>query len=47
MDTRKMAKIFKALSNENRLELYLKIAEAHEAGFETGGQCWVSDISLV
>ncbi len=45
MDTRKMVKIFKALSNENRLELYLKIAEAHEAGFEAGGQCWVSDIS--
>lgn len=40
-----MAKIFKALSNENRLELYLKIAKAHEAGFEAGGKCWVSDIS--
>ncbi len=40
-----MAKIFKALSNENRLELYLKIAESHEASFETGGKCWVSDIS--
>jgi ArsR family transcriptional regulator len=45
MDTRKMAKIFKALSNENRLELYLKIAEAHEAGFEAGGKCWVADIT--
>ena len=40
-----MAKIFKALSNENRLELYLKIAQAHESGFEAGGKCWVSDIS--
>lgn len=45
MDIKKMAKIFKALSNENRLELYLKIAKAHEAGFEAGGKCWVSDIS--
>ena len=44
MDTKKIAKIFKALSNPNRLELYLKIAEAHEAGFETGGECCVSDI---
>ena len=45
MNIKKMAKIFKALSNENRLELYLKIAKAHEAGFEAGGKCWVSDIS--
>ncbi|SMC49343.1 ArsR/SmtB family transcription factor [Sporomusa malonica] len=44
MDTKKMAKIFKALSNPNRLELYLKIAEAHEASFETGGECSVADI---
>lgn len=44
MVTKKMAKIFKALSNENRLELYLKIAEAHEASFETGGECCVADI---
>ena len=44
MDTKRMAKIFKALSNSNRLELYLKIAKAHEAGFETGGECSVSDI---
>ena len=45
MDAKKLAKIFKALSNENRLELYLKIAQAHESGFEAGGKCWVSDIS--
>jgi len=40
-----MAKIFKALSNENRLELYLKIAKAHEAGFEAGGKCLLADIT--
>jgi len=44
IDTKKMAKIFKALSNQNRLELYLKIAEAHETSFETGGECSVADI---
>lgn len=44
MDTKRMAKIFKALSNSNRLELYLKIAEAHEASFETGGECSLTDI---
>ncbi|MDO7787009.1 ArsR/SmtB family transcription factor [Desulforamulus aquiferis] len=44
MDTQRMAKIFKALSNPNRLELYLKIAEAHEASFQTGCECFVTDI---
>jgi DNA-binding transcriptional ArsR family regulator len=44
MDTKTMTKIFKALSNQNRLELYLKIAEAHEASIETGGECCVADI---
>lgn len=44
MDTKKMAKVFKALSNPNRLELYLKIARAHEASFETGCECFVTDI---
>ncbi|MDF2500107.1 MAG: transcriptional regulator, ArsR family [Anaerosporomusa subterranea] len=39
-----MAKIFKALSNENRLELYLKIAEAHETSFQSGAECFVTDI---
>ncbi len=44
MDIKKMAKIFKALSNPNRLELYLKIAEAHETSFQAGGECFVTDI---
>lgn len=44
MDTKKMAKIFKALSNPNRLELYLKIARANEASFETGCECFVTDL---
>jgi DNA-binding transcriptional ArsR family regulator len=44
MDTKKAAKIFKALSNSNRLELYLKIAEAHESSFEASCDCFVTDI---
>ena len=38
-----MAKIFKALSNQNRLELYLKIVKASDAGYEDN-ECFVSDI---
>ncbi len=44
MDANKLAKIFKALSNPNRLELYLNIAEANERTFETDCECFVSDI---
>lgn len=44
MDTKNMARVFKALSHPNRLELYLKIAKAHEASFETGCECFVTDI---
>jgi len=39
-----MAKIFKALSHPNRLELYLRIAKAQESSFETGGECFITDI---
>ncbi len=44
MDTVKMVKIFKALSNPNRLELYFKIAAAHETSIQTGGECFVTDL---
>lgn len=44
MDTKQMAKIFKALSNPNRLELYLKITQSHEADFDTGGECSITNI---
>lgn len=44
MDTKKMAKIFKALSHPNRLELYLQIVKRNEASFETGGECFITDI---
>jgi DNA-binding transcriptional ArsR family regulator len=44
MDTKQAAKIFKALSNPNRLELYLKIAKANESSFEAQGECFITDI---
>ena len=45
MNSKKIAKIFKALSNQNRVELYLEIARKNEAGFETGHECFISDIA--
>lgn len=45
MDTKKMAKVFKALSNPNRLELYLQIVKAQETSYETGCECFISDIA--
>ncbi|MBB6215526.1 DNA-binding transcriptional ArsR family regulator [Anaerosolibacter carboniphilus] len=44
MDGQKMAKIFKALSNQNRLELYLKIVETSDAGYSNNNECLISDI---
>jgi ArsR family transcriptional regulator, arsenate/arsenite/antimonite-responsive transcriptional repressor len=44
MDTVKLAKILKALSHPKRLELYFKIAEKNEADFETGCECFVTDM---
>jgi ArsR family transcriptional regulator, arsenate/arsenite/antimonite-responsive transcriptional repressor len=45
MDPKKMARVMKALSNPNRLELYLEILKKCEASFETEcGECFVSDI---
>lgn len=44
MDTKKIAKIFKALSNPNRLELYLQIVKKHEASFKADSECFITDI---
>lgn len=44
MDIIKLSKALKALSNPNRMELYLEIAKRNEASFETGGDCFISDI---
>jgi ArsR family transcriptional regulator, arsenate/arsenite/antimonite-responsive transcriptional repressor len=43
METKQLAKIMKALSNENRLKLYLEIAEHEESDFEAQ-ECNISDI---
>ncbi len=40
-----MANIFKALSNPNRLELYLQIVEKHEASYKTGYGCLLCEIT--
>jgi ArsR family transcriptional regulator, arsenate/arsenite/antimonite-responsive transcriptional repressor len=44
MDSAKLSKIMKALSNQTRLELYLQIAKQSEANFETGCECFITDI---
>ncbi|HEX3046157.1 MAG TPA: metalloregulator ArsR/SmtB family transcription factor [Bacillota bacterium] len=44
METKKLAKIFKALSNPNRLELYLQIVKRSETSFETDNECLISEI---
>ncbi|MCP4692769.1 MAG: winged helix-turn-helix transcriptional regulator [Desulfobacterales bacterium] len=44
MDTARIAKILKALSNKNRLELYLEIARKNVADYDTGCDCFISDI---
>lgn len=44
MEAKKAAKIFKALSNPNRLELYLKITERRESEFEAPCECFLVDI---
>ncbi|CCQ72000.1 helix-turn-helix transcriptional regulator [Magnetospira sp. QH-2] len=43
MDAKRLAKIMKALSNENRLALYLEIAKQEESDFERP-PCNVSEI---
>lgn len=44
MDAKKLARIMKALSNPNRVQLYMEIARQHEASFETGHECYIADI---
>lgn len=43
-DTKKLARILKALSNETRLEIYLEIARNQEADFQEPCGCWISEI---
>lgn len=44
MNSKELAKIFKALSNENRLEIYKEIAKQENIDFEQKCECSISDI---
>ncbi|QEM67475.1 winged helix-turn-helix transcriptional regulator [Geobacter sp. FeAm09] len=45
MDIRQAAKIFKALSHPNRLEIYLSIARGEQGSFETAAcECCVAEL---
>jgi ArsR family transcriptional regulator, arsenate/arsenite/antimonite-responsive transcriptional repressor len=45
MDISRLSKIMKALSNKNRLEIFLKIAKGHQGGGKSGSGYPISDIS--
>lgn len=44
MDTKELASIYKALSNENRLEIYLQILNSYEENYDAGCECFVTEI---
>jgi DNA-binding transcriptional ArsR family regulator len=44
MDTKKSAKILKALAHPQRLELFMEIIKKSEASFTDCGECFVTDI---
>lgn len=44
MNTNELAKIFKALSNENRLEIYFQILKSSEKSFDTQCECFISEV---
>jgi len=45
LDTEKLAKIMKALSNKNRLDLFIDIARQSETGYMAGKGCFITDIA--
>jgi ArsR family transcriptional regulator, arsenate/arsenite/antimonite-responsive transcriptional repressor len=47
METKRLARILKALSHPNRLEIFLSLMQNHEARFEAPGfcDCFISDIA--
>ena len=44
MDAKELAKVFKALSNENRLEIYFEIVKSNEKSFDADCECFISDV---
>jgi DNA-binding transcriptional ArsR family regulator len=43
-DCRKLARIFNALSNPNRLEIYSAILRNESANYEVGNWCMISEV---
>ncbi|MBQ4830454.1 winged helix-turn-helix transcriptional regulator [Alteromonas sp. MMG017] len=44
MNTKKMAKVFKALGNENRLEIYKEIAKLDNVDYEKKCECSILEM---
>ncbi|MDO5521656.1 MAG: metalloregulator ArsR/SmtB family transcription factor [bacterium] len=44
MTTKQVARIYKALSNENRLEIFLSILQYEQKDFNTGCDCIVTQL---
>ena len=44
MHTKELVRIFKALSNENRLQLYFQIVKSTEKSFDTNCECFINDV---
>jgi len=44
MDQKQAAKIFKALSNPKRLEIFMEIAKGQEKCFKTGEECFIYEM---
>ncbi len=44
MDSKELSKIFKALSNENRLEIYKEIAKLENIDYEQKCECSISEL---
>jgi ArsR family transcriptional regulator len=45
MDEKRLARVFRALANPNRLKLYLMIAAKSEESFSTDHECFITDIT--
>ena len=44
MEVKELAKVFKALSNENRLELYFQIVKSSEKSFDAKCECFINEV---
>lgn len=44
MDVKEIANVFKALSNENRLEIYFEIVKSNEKSFDANSVCFINGV---